>query len=42
MYDNKKNPSRVFKIYEHMFELKQGDKSLVEIYEKLKSLVDEL
>jgi len=24
MYGNKKNPSRVFKIYEHLFELKQG------------------
>ena len=24
MYDNKKNSSRVFKIYEHLFELKTG------------------
>ena len=28
--------------YERMFELKQGDKSVVEFYGELKSLVDEL
>ena len=42
MYDNEKNPSSVFEIYERLFELKQGDKSIAEFYEELKSLVDEL
>jgi len=30
MYENKKNPSRVFEIYECLFELKQGDKFVLE------------
>jgi len=42
MYENGKNPSSVFKIYEHMFKLKQGDKYLPEFYGKLKNLIDEL
>jgi len=28
MYCNEKNPSRMFEIYERLFELKQGDKSM--------------
>ena len=42
MYENEKNPSRVFKIYQCLFELKQGDKSVPEFYEELKGLIDEL
>ena len=42
MYDNEKNSSRVFEIYEHLFEVKHGDKFVVEFYGKIKSLVDEL
>ena len=42
MYDNEKNPSRVFEIYECLFELKQGDRSVPEFYGKLKDLIDEL
>jgi len=42
MYGNEKNPSRVFEIYELLFELKQGDKFVVEFYGELKSLIDEL
>jgi len=42
MYENKKNLSRVFEIYEHLFELKQGDKFVPEFYGELKSLIDEL
>ena len=42
VYGNEKNPSRVFEIYERLFELKQGDKSVVEFYEELKGLIDEL
>jgi len=42
MYGNEKNLSRVFKIYERLFELKQGDKSMPEFYSELKSLIDEL
>ena len=41
MYGNKKNSSRVFKIYKHLFELKQRDRSVPEFYEKLQSLIDE-
>ena len=37
MYGNKKNPSRVFEIYEQ-FKLKQG----VEFYGELEGLIDEL
>ena len=42
MYRNEKKPSRVFEIYERLSELKQGDKSMFEIYGELKSLIDEL
>ena len=42
MYGNEKHSSRVFEIYERMFELKQGDKSVPEFYRELKSLIDEL
>ena len=38
----KKNPSRVFEIYECLFELKQRDKSIAEFYGELKGLIDEL
>ena len=36
MYDNEKNPSRVFEIYERLFELKQGDISVPEFYKNSK------
>jgi len=39
MYRNEKNPLRVFEIYEHLFELKQGDKSVLESYGELKGLI---
>ena len=42
MYGNEKNHSRVFEIYERLFELKQGDKFMVKFYGELKSSVDEL
>jgi len=42
MYDNEKNPSRVFEIYEHLIKLKQGDRFVLEFYDKLKDLIDEL
>ena len=42
MYENEKNPSRVFEIYERLFELKQGDKFIPEFYGELKGLIDEL
>ena len=42
MYRNEKNPPRVFEIYESLFELKQGDKSMPKFYGELKSLIDEL
>jgi len=42
IYVNENNPSRVFEIYERMFELKQGDRSVLEFYRELKSLIDEL
>ena len=42
MYDNKKILSRVFEIYECLFELKQGDRSVHEFYGELKGLMDEL
>jgi len=32
MYGKEKDPSRVFEIYERLFELKQGDKSVAEFY----------
>jgi len=42
MYDNENNISRVFEIYERLFELIQGDRSVPEFYDKLKGLIDEL
>ena len=42
MYENEKNPSRVFEIYKRLFELKQGVQYVREFYEELKSLIDEL
>jgi len=42
MYKNEKNSSRVFKIYERVFELKHGDKFVPEFYGELKYLIDEL
>jgi len=42
MYGNEKNPSRVFKIHERLFELEQGDKSVADFYGELKGLIDEL
>jgi len=42
VYENKKNPSGVFEIYERLFELKQGDQSVPEFYRELKSLIDKL
>ena len=39
IYDNEKNPLRVFEIYEYLFELKQKDKFVAEFYKELKSLV---
>jgi len=32
MYDNEKNSSRVFEIYERLFDLKQGGRSVSEFY----------
>ena len=40
MYENEKNPSSVFEIYERMFELKQEDQFVPD--EELKRLIDEL
>jgi len=42
MYEEKKNSSMVFEIYERMFKIKQGDRSMPEFYGELKSLIDEL
>ena len=42
MYDNEKNASSVFEIYEGLFELKQGDRYVFEFYGELKSLINEL
>ena len=42
MYDNEKNPLRVFEIYERLFDLKQGDRSVPEFYGELNGLIDEL
>jgi len=42
MYENEKNPSRMFDIYERLFELKYGDRSVSEFYGELKGLIDEL
>jgi len=32
----------MFEIYEHLFELKQRDRSVPEFYDELKGLIDEL
>jgi len=42
MCRNEKNLSRVFEIYERLFELKQKDRSVPQFYGELKSLIDEL
>ena len=42
MYDNEKNLLRVFEIYESLFELKKGDRSVSEFYREFKVLIDEL
>ncbi|XP_020254383.1 uncharacterized protein LOC109831471 [Asparagus officinalis] len=42
MYGNEKNVSRVFEIYERLFALKQGDKSVSEFFGELKGLIGEL
>ena len=42
MYENEKNPSGVFEIYERLFKLRQEDQSVPEYYRELKSLMDEL
>jgi len=42
MYDNEKNLSRVFELFERLFELKQGDRYVPEFYDELKSLIDGL
>ncbi|XP_020261846.1 uncharacterized protein LOC109837879 [Asparagus officinalis] len=42
MYGNEKNASRVFEIYERLFTLKQGDRSVPEFFGELKGLIDEL
>ena len=42
MYGNEKNLSRVFEIYERLFEFKQGDKSVPEFYGELKDPIEEL
>ena len=39
MYGNEKNPSRVFEIYERLFELKHGDRTVPEFYGELKVLL---
>jgi len=40
MYDN--DPLMVFEIYKHLFDLKQGDRSVLEFYSELKGLIDKL
>ena len=42
MHGNKKNPSREFEIYERLFELKQGNRSVPEFYGEVKGLIDKL
>ena len=42
IYGNEKNPSRMFEIYERMFELKQRNRSVLDFYGELKGLKDEL
>jgi len=41
MYDNEKSLSRVFEIYERLFEVKQGNRSVPEFFGKHKG-IDEL
>ena len=41
LYDNEKNSSRVFEIYERLFEFKHEDRSVSEFYGELKGLIDE-
>ena len=42
MYGNEKNPSRMFEIYKRLFELKEGDRSVLKFYDELKGLFDML
>ena len=42
MYANEKNPSRVFEIYERLFDLKEGDRYVPQFHRELKRLIDEL
>ena len=42
MHGNEKNLSRVFEIYERLFELNQGDRPVLEFYGELKGLTNEL
>jgi len=42
MYGNEKNTSRVFEIFECLFELKQENRSVSEFYSEVKGLIDEL
>ena len=42
MYENEKNPSRVFEIYKRLFELKHRDRHVPEFYGESKSLIEEL
>ena len=42
MYENEKNLSKVFEIYERLFELKQVDRSVPEFYGEARCLIDEL
>ena len=42
MYENEKNPSRMFEIYERLFELKQRDRYVSKFYGELKGVIDEL
>ena len=39
MYGNEKKPSRVFEIYERLFEFKQEDRSISEFMENSKVLL---
>ena len=41
-YGHEKNISRVFEIYEHLFTLRQGDRSVQEHFTALHGLLDEL
>jgi len=39
MYGNEKNPWKMFDIYERLFELNQGDRSVPELYDNSKVLL---